>query len=448
MLIKKLKISYIILFIWILLIIFRFKLIINGFKLLFEYLSLLFTHLQTALNILDFGLIDVFIGLILLIAVPAFIIVYRSKAWLQLKLSVPGIVIILLSFSFLFAPYITNWNPDFQKNISVTRLLHPFTNVKVLHLNNKIKSGGNNLGGFFQLKDKVVKRSFDESIIFVDSLSAHLSPVDSEWSQTTARHYLAFGKSAIYFFQNGIRSEIMPDKIQFENGKPLITRKIFWLGTDEFGRDIFSRIIYGARISLLVGLGSVFVSLILGLGLGFLSGNAGGFFDSAMNRISDMFLVFPVIFLIILILALYGNSLLAVIIVLGFSGWMTLYKIVRSEVISIKNKDFFISAKMIGLNKKQLLFNEFLPLIIASVIVNVVFQFGNVILAEAALSYLGLGTGSNYPSWGAMIESGQEYLTKAWWMIFSPGVLLIATLLTANYLGRKINRIFNPRVNI
>ena len=159
-----------------------------------------------------------------------------------------------------------------------------------------------------------------------------------------------------------------------------------------------------------------------------------------------MFLAFPVIFLIILILALFGNSLFTVIFVLGFSGWMSLFKIVRGEVISLKNKDFFITAQLVGLNKKSLLLKEVLPVITAPIVVNLVFQYGNVILAEAALSFLGLGTGSSYPSWGAMIEAGQNYLSQAWWMIFFPGITLFFTLFAANNLGREINSYFNPRL--
>ncbi len=124
------------------------------------------------------------------------------------------------------------------------------------------------------------------------------------------------------------------------------------------------------------------------------------------------------------------------------------FKIVRGEVISIKHKDYFQSSKLIGLTKFQLLFKEILPVIFAPVLVNLVFLYGNVILAEAALSYLGLGTGSIYPSWGAMINAGQNYLSKAWWMILFPGLALYITLYTANKFGKEINQLINPRSNL
>ncbi|MEJ2617107.1 MAG: ABC transporter permease subunit, partial [Ignavibacteriaceae bacterium] len=136
----------------------------------------------------------------------------------------------------------------------------------------------------------------------------------------------------------------------------------------------------------------------------------------------------------------------SVMIVLGFSGWMSLFKIVRGEIIALKKKDFFISAQMIGLSRFNLMTKEILPVILAPVIVNLVLLYGNVILAESALSYLGLGVGNNFPSWGAMIESGQAYIDKAWWMIFFPGLALFLTLFTANKIGKEINIHYNPAV--
>jgi peptide/nickel transport system permease protein len=236
--------------------------------------------------------------------------------------------------------------------------------------------------------------------------------------------------------------------VVYKNDKPFITGKTFLLGTDEFGRDIFARLVYGSRISLLVGIGSVFLSLFIGLTLGFMAGYRGGIIDIVLSRLTDLFLAFPVIYLVILVLALFGSSLLSVIVVLGVSSWMSLFKIVKSEVLAIKQKDYLITAGLIGLSKKQLLLKEILPVIIAPVIVTLVLQFSNVVLAESALSYLGLGTGTSYPSWGAMISSGQEYIMKAWWMIIFPGLCLILTLLSVNAAGKRLNKVFNPRKSL
>jgi peptide/nickel transport system permease protein len=199
---------------------------------------------------------------------------------------------------------------------------------------------------------------------------------------------------------------------------------------------------------LLVGFGSVLLSLIIGIGLAFVAAQKGGIIDLLLNRLTDLFLSFPTIFLVILILALFGSNIVSVIVVLGLSGWMSLFKVVKSEIASVKKKDYFISAELIGLRSYKLLIREILPVIIAPVIVNLIFQFSNVILAESALSYLGLGTGSNYPSWGAMIESGQQFILQSWWMIFIPGVTLILTLLSINNIGQRIHRYYNPKLLI
>ena len=405
----------------------RFKLVINTYLFSFEYLYLIFSSFSKAAGQFSLSLIDSILSSAFIVIIPAVSYLKRKKHLLGRQINFTSLVIIGLLIFFIMAPLITGTNPDFQKNLSETKLLPPLSKVEVLHLKDESRTDKSFFANFIKLKNIVVKRSFDENIILADSISY---------------------SGMVIYYQNGTAYEIPAEKLITENGKPVITTKCFLLGTDELGRDIFSRLVYGARISLFVGLGSVLISLVLGLSLGFLAGYPGGIIDSSISRFTDMFLAFPVIFLIILVLALFGNSLLSVIVVLGFSGWMSLFKIVRGEVISLKNKDFFVSAKLIGLSKTQLLLREVLPVILAPVTVNLVFQYGSVILAEAALSYLGLGTGSSYPSWGSMIESGQNYLSQAWWMIFFPGLLLFLTLYTANNLGKEINSYFNPRVEL
>jgi peptide/nickel transport system permease protein len=392
---------------------------------IFNYIRLLFISPSFAFEQLDFPFIDLSTSVILLLI----IIIYTLTAGkrinlLQTKICFTSVTVVLLLSFFFFAPLITEDNPDFQKDLSVTKLLPPFSGIKILHLKEG-NSENNNFEKFVRLKNQVIKRSFNESIIFADSIRAG---------------------DRLTYFQSGVENTIANDKVICENNKPLITNKTFILGADELGRNIFIRLIYGARISLFVGLGSVMISLLLGLFLGFFAGYSEGIIDTILNRLTDMFLAFPVIFFIILIIALFGNSLISVIVVLGFSGWMSLFKIVRSEVISLKNKDFFISAKLVGLSGTKLLIKETLPYILVPVVVNLVFQYGNVILAEAALSYLGLGTGSSYPSWGSMIEAGQNYLSQAWWMILFPGLALFFTLFAANNLGRNISSNYNPRI--
>lgn len=403
--------------------------IYNLFVLLFKYLYLLiFADASIALSYLNFSLIDNIISAILIISIPLFIYIKRNKyVFLQRRLNFSYIVIIILSSFFIFAPIVSTSNPDFEKNLNVTKLLPPFSTVRILSLVRKPSTSSNPFNKFLDLKNEVIKNSYNDYVIFVDSVKPG---------------------NKVTYYQKGIAYQLDSAQVKYSGNEPDVGERIFILGTDELGRDIFSRLVYGARISLFVGFSAVIITMILGLSLGFFAGYSGGWLDTILSRFTDMLLAFPLIFLVVLILALFGNSLFSVIVVLGFSGWMGLFKIVRGEVISIKEKQYFITAKMIGLSNLKLLIHEVLPVIIASIIVNLVFQYGNVILAEAALSFLGLGTGSSYPSWGQMIESGQNYLTSAWWMILFPGLILFVTLFTANDIGKKINSYFNPRIKI
>ena len=382
---------------------------------------LLSNNFGEAIQLLDLRLFDVLVSITLFTLIPVVLYIFRKKFnWLSVSINYSSMILLLLLLAFIFAPVITDENPEFQKDLSVTKLLAPFKSVKVLHLERKEISNGSLLKKFFVLKNKVVKQSYNENIIFIDNLKLK--------------------SDKIIYLQKERIGELNIDLVQIKDGEPIITNRFFILGTDEFGRDIFTRLVYGARISILVGIGSVVVSLLIGLSIGFIAGIKGGVIDILFSRMTELFLAFPIIYLIILILAMFGNSLLTVILVLGMSGWMSLFKLVKSEVLAVKNKDYITSAIMLGLPKRKILTKEILPVIMIPLIVNIIFQFSNVILAESALSYLGLGTGSSYPSWGAMIESGQQYITKAWWMILFPGILLILTLFSANNLGKKLNK--------
>jgi peptide/nickel transport system permease protein len=378
------------------------------------------------------------VSALLLFLFPFLAVLFRNKDFLKSKAGFNSLILLFLLYTFVFAPLITSTHPDYQKDLSVTKLLPPLTTVKVIRQYFPLSEEDS-------LKLRIVKQSTEESnkLTFADSVK--------------------YKNGGLYYYQAGNEYQYPAAEkeyakivdLQFgkilvgaKEGFPVreIYKKTYLLGTDEFGRDVFSRLVYGTRISLIVGLGAVAVTLLLGVIFGFIAGYFGGITDIILNRLSDMLLAFPAIFLIILLVALFGNSLWVVIIVLGYSGWMSLFKIVRDEVISIKNKDYFISAGLAGLSHSKLLLKEVMPVILTPVIVNLVLQYGNAILAEAALSFLGLGTGYNYPSWGGMIESGQQYLEQAWWIMLFPGLALVITLFTANNIGKEINSFYNPRL--
>jgi peptide/nickel transport system permease protein len=421
-----LKTIHWIIFLWLLLVIIRFELIIDYLSLILSYISLFFTDTSSAFAVLSFSFVDASLSTLLFLLIIPLILFFRKKFhFITGKLNFSFAFLALLINVFLFAPIISNENPEFSKNLSVTKLLPPLSSVKQIELKSDIDNNLSDAEVFREESEEVIKPSFNDNIILADSVKV---------------------SGVIIYFQKNELKEIKSEQLVCEDGLPHIKEKFFLLGTDEFGRDLFVRLIYGTRISITVGLGAIVLSFLIGIFLGFIAGYRGGFLDIVLNRFTEIFLAFPVIYLIILILALFGSSLLSVIVVLGISGWMSLFKIVKSEVLSIKQKDFFSTAELVGLNKSQLLIKEILPVIVAPVLVNLVFLFSNVVLAEAALSYLGLGSGNAYPSWGSMISSGQEYITKAWWLIAFPGLGLILTLYSVNSSGKMLGKVLNPRL--
>lgn len=423
---STLKIIHWIIFLWLLLVIIRFDLIIDSLSLIISYISLFFTDTSSAFVVLSFGFVDASLStLIFLLIIPLVLFFRKRLRFITSKLNFSFAFLVLIIFGFLFAPIISNENPEFSKNLSVTKLLPPLSSVKQLELKSDEDNNLSDAETFRKESEKVIIPSFSNNIILADSFKV---------------------SDKVIYYQKSKASEIERESLINKAGIPFIEEKFYLLGTDEFGRDLFSRLIYGTRISIIVGFGAVVLSFIIGIILGFIAGYSGGFLDVLLNRFAEIFLAFPVIYLVVLILALFGSSIFSIIIVLGISGWMSLFKIVKSEVLSIKQKDFFSTAELVGLKKSQLLLREILPVIIAPVLANLIFLFSNVVLAEAALSYLGLGTGNIYPSWGSMISSGQEYITKAWWLIAFPGLGLILTLFAFNSSGRMLGKMINPRI--
>ncbi len=403
----------------------RFNVVVDSALLIYSLVNLIWKGQSESVHF-SFDLFDHFTGLILMIIIPLIVLIFKNKIkLLNQKISLVGAVTLILTFIILFSPFITNYSPDLQKDLAVTKLLPPFSKVKILHLKKETKNINEHAAEFFERKTELLKDDFGSSIIFIDSL--------------------VIGEPLVYFqSQTSIRIDV--DKIEMSGSKPKVTTKTFLMGTDEFGRDIFTRIIYGTRVSLFVGLGAVMVSLLIASVLGFISAYYGKFWDMLFNRAAETLFAFPILFLIVLTLALFGNNVFSILFVLGAASWMSLFKIIHNEVIEIKKKDFFITAQLIGLSKFKLFTAEMFPVLRIPIIINCVLLFGNIILAEAALSYLGLGLGNSLPSWGAMIDAGQNYLNHAWWMITFPGLMLILTLLTINELGSSLNKLYNRSV--
>jgi ABC-type dipeptide/oligopeptide/nickel transport system permease subunit len=218
------------------------------------------------------------------------------------------------------------------------------------------------------------------------------------------------------------------------------------LGTDQVGRDILSRMIHGARISLLVGVAAVVVSLLVGVSLGLLSGFLGGRLDTAVMTLVDVTLSFPQILLALAFVAAIGPSVTTIIVVLGLTGWERYARVVRAEVLALREKEFIEAARALGVTTPRIVLRHVLPNTFSSIIVMSTLQVAQAILQEAALSFLGVGSGRAYPTWGQMISLGREFVTVAWWLPTFPGLAILVTVLAINLVGDRLRDALDPRV--
>lgn len=218
------------------------------------------------------------------------------------------------------------------------------------------------------------------------------------------------------------------------------------LGTDQLGRDIWSRMAHGARISLMVGVATVLGSGTLGVLAGLLSGYYKGWVDALIMRIVDIQQSFPFLALAIAVVAVLGPGILNTILVLGIAGWVLYARVVRGEVLSVREKEYVEAARTIGCSDWHIMVRHILPNVMAPVIIIGTFSFAYMVIAEASLSFLGLGVPAGLPTWGGMLSDSRNYMRQAWWLATFPGVALMLTVLGANLLGDWLRDRWDPRL--
>jgi len=219
------------------------------------------------------------------------------------------------------------------------------------------------------------------------------------------------------------------------------------LGTDELGRDVLARILWGGRVSMLVGFVAVGISTLVGILFGALAGYYGKWVDSLIMRFVDIMLCFPTFFLILAVIAFIEANIWNIMAIIGLTSWMGVARLVRAEFLSLKEREFVLAARSIGASNFRIIFHHIFPNALGPVFVSAILGIGNAILVESALSFLGIGIQPPSASWGNMLTSGKDYLEVAWWLSLFPGLAILLTVLGFNLLGEGLKDALNPRLS-
>ncbi|PLY00213.1 MAG: peptide ABC transporter permease [Desulfuromonas sp.] len=272
---------------------------------------------------------------------------------------------------------------------------------------------------------------------------------DVVWNRLRHNRMALFGGGIVLamFILAGVASLTGIDPSAIDIGQQLMPPSLEHpLGTDILGRSVLVRLLYGARISLLVGFVAVGISTLIGIVLGALAGYYGGWIDSLIMRFVDVLLCFPTFFLILAVIAFLDPSIWNIMIVIGLTSWMGVARLIRAEFLSLRRRDFVLAAEALGASDRRLIFRHILPNAMSPVLVSATLGVAGAILTESALSFLGIGVQPPTPSWGNMLIAGKETLGCAWWLSVFPGLAILITVLGYNLLGEGIRDALDPRL--
>lgn len=444
---------------YLLIMIMHWDLVLISFRSLAAAIGLLVSSPSTLQKIFTIEILEFWIASITVIAVPCTLLLISKKtlanpsdkrrsnqsslgsisfrAFMRNSIAqgAAAVIFILYSVAFL-APLLAPFSPYDQQDFLVTAYKPPLTRLQALVLEQpKIQipetrpaSGVTDRLATSLIGDlRILKtRNDPHALKFTDSFRIENGTVS---------------------YRQGLRTRSMPTtELADPTGKKAAVTRTFILGTDQYGRDILSRVIYGSRISLSIGFLVVLISVTLGTIIGISSGYFGGWVDAILMRIVDVLIAFPALFLILIIIAAFGNSIYLIVITLSFTGWMGVARIVRSQVLSLKEQEFILAAKALGLSNMRIIFRHLAPNTLTPVIIAATLRIGSIILTEAGLSFLGLGVQPPTPSWGNIINEGRDSLLNHWWISTFPGIAILITVVCFNLLGDGVRDALDPRM--
>jgi peptide/nickel transport system permease protein len=241
------------------------------------------------------------------------------------------------------------------------------------------------------------------------------------------------------------------DPLELDTSRRFIspfTSHTYVLGTDEMGRDLLSRLIYGGQISLVVGIAAMFATVVTGLAIGLISGFYGGWVDDVLMRFTDTMLSFPQVFLLLVLAAFITPTVVSIALIIGLTSWMEVARIIRAQIKYIKEQDFVVAAFALGASSKRIMFKELLPNAIAPVLVSATLNVANAVLMESYISFLGYGIQPPLASWGNMLTNAQDYFDTATYLAVFPGVMITLTVMGFNFLGDGLRDALDPRLRM
>lgn len=369
-----------------------------------------------------------------------------ALAWREFKktrIAAAGLVVIILLYTMAFlCPYFAPYNPNAFSTGRVTKYRPPLSSVTVLYQLPK-ETGAERLVS--------LRMQSEYPTLVRDLVLINQDLTDAGFMNTRAVDAFRVEGAKV---MATVGSELMEFPIADLKGsdpEEFSGSRFHLFGTDSYGRDILSRIIYGSRVSLSLGFVAVLLSVSLGTLIGLLAGYFGRFADSVLMRFVDVLLAFPALFLILIIIAAFETiavpRVVLIVLVLGLTSWMGISRLVRGEVLTVKEREFVLAARTLGFGHARILSRHILPNILTPIIVNATLRIGGIILVEAALSYLNIGVQQPTPSWGNIIFEGKDSLSHAWWISTLPGFAIVLVVVCFNLVGDGLRDAFDPMLN-